>query len=294
MFVVQLCKDSTQFAADEIESVEASIDEPLVAEEAVATEGMAKVLVVEDNDELLATLRDIFSPLFHVVVAHNGKEGLDMTRAESPDIVVSDVMMPVMDGMAMCKAIKNDISVSHTLVLLLTAMSASEHEVEGLRCGADDYVAKPFNPSVLLARVAALLRMRSLLQQRFSKDNIRMADAQQFAVNKLDREFMQRCDEIVNEHIADSDFSVDDMARLLLISHTSFFTKFKAITSMTPNEYLIKQRLSRAADYLRENPTATIANVAYKYGFNSPRYFSECFKKAYGANPTEWRESFSN
>lgn len=144
-------------------------------------------------------------------------------------------------------------------------MSASEHEVEGLRCGADDYVAKPFNPSVLLARVAALLRMRSLLQQRFSKDNIRMADAQQFAVNKLDREFMQRCDEIVNEHIADSDFSVDDMARLLLISHTSFFTKFKAITSMTPNEYLIKQRLSRAADYLRENPTATIANVAYKY-----------------------------
>ena len=118
-----------------------------------------------------------------------------------------------------------------------------------------------------------------------------MADAQQFAVNKLDREFMQRCDEIVNEHIADSDFSVDDMARLLLISHTSFFTKFKAITSMTPNEYLIKQRLSRAADYLRENPTATIANVAYKYGFNSPRYFSQCFKKVYGVNPTEWRES---
>lgn len=100
--------------------------------------------------------------------------------------------------------------------------------------------------------------------------------------------------EIVNEHIADSDFSVDDMARLLLISHTSFFTKFKAITSMTPNEYLIKQRLSRAADYLRENPMATIANVAYKYGFNSPRYFSQCFKKVYGANPTEWRESFSN
>nr|WP_297153750.1 ATP-binding protein [uncultured Prevotella sp.] len=294
VFVVQLCKDSTQFAADEIESVEAPIDEPLVAEEAVATEGMAKVLVVEDNDELLATLRDIFSPLYHVVVAHNGKEGLDMTRAESPDIVVSDVMMPVMDGMAMCKAIKSDISVSHTLVLLLTAMSASEHEVEGLRCGADDYVAKPFNPSVLLARVAALLRMRSLLQQRFSKGNMRMAEAQQFAVNMLDREFMQRCDEIFNEHIADSDFSVDDMARQLLIGHTSFFTKFKAITSLTPNEYLIKQRLSRAADYLRDNPTSTIANAAYKYGFNSPRYFSQCFKKAYGANPTEWRESFSN
>ena len=217
-----------------------------------------------------------------------------MTRAESPDIVVSDVMMPVMDGMAMCKAIKSDISVSHTLVLLLTAMSASEHEVEGLRCGADDYVAKPFNPSVLLARVAALLRMRSLLQQRFSKGNMRMAEAQQFAVNMLDREFMQRCDEIVNEHIADSDFSVDDMARQLLIGHTSFFTKFKAITSLTPNEYLIKQRLSRAADYLRDNPTSTIANAAYKYGFNSPRYFSQCFKKAYGANPTEWRESFSN
>lgn len=290
VFVVQLCKDSTQFAADEIETVEAPADEPKVIEESVATEGMAKVLVVEDNNELLATLRDIFSPLYHVVVAHNGKEGLDMTRAESPDIVVSDVMMPVMDGMEMCKAIKNDISVSHTLVLLLTAMSASEHEVEGLRCGADDYVAKPFNPSVLLARVAALLRMRSLLQQRFSKGNMRMADAQQFAVNKLDREFMQRCDEIVNEHIADSDFSVDDMARQLLIGHTSFFTKFKAITSMTPNEYLIKQRLSRAADYLRDNPTATIANVAYKYGFNSPRYFSQCFKKVYGANPTEWRE----
>lgn len=291
VFVVQLCKDNNMFAPDEIAQVEAQPEDTITIDTPDTNGGMAKVLIVEDNEELLTTLHDIFSPLYTTITAHNGKEGLDIARSESPDIIVSDVMMPVMDGMEMCKAIKSDISLSHTPILLLTAMSATEHEVEGLRCGADDYVSKPFNPSVLIARVAALLRMRSLLRQRFSNDGLRMADAQKFASNKLDREFMQRCDEVINEHLADSDLSIDVIARLLLMSRTSFYTKFKAITSMTPNEYIVKHRLAHAADFLREDASATIGDAAYKYGFSSPRYFSLCFKKYYGANPTEWRET---
>ena len=239
---------------------------------------------------MLDTLRDIFSPLYTVITAHNGKEGLDMARAENPDIIVSDVMMPIMDGREMCKAIKGDMSISHTPILLLKAMSAAEHEVEGLRCGADDYVAKPFNPSVLLARVAALMRMRSMLQQRISADGLQMKDAQQFATNNLDREFMQKCDEIISAHIADSELSVDNIARMLLMSRTNFYTKFKAITGMTPNEYILSRRLSGAAEHLCNNASASIADTAYLFGFGTPRYFSQCFKKHYGMNPREWRE----
>ncbi len=293
VFVVQLPKDKSLFADDEISVVDehqvaATVETP--TEPTDTTDDMAKVLIVEDNEELLGTLSDIFAPLYTVVLARNGKEGLDLTRSEAPDIVVSDVMMPVMDGMEMCKAIKSDIAVCHTPILLLTAMSATEHEVEGLRCGADDYVSKPFNPSVLLARVAALLRMRSMLQQRFANDGIHMADAKQFASNKLDRDFMQRCDEVVNAHISDSNCSIDIIARELLMSRTSFYAKFKAITGMTPNEYVMNRRLTAAADYLRENNEASIADTAYMFGFSSPRYFSQCFKKHYGANPKEWRE----
>ena len=290
MFVVQLRKDNTMFTKEELCEMEPA-DTPAAETGTAANDGggMAKVLLVEDNDELLDTLADIFSPMYTLLTAHNGKEGLDITRAESPDIIVSDVMMPVMDGMEMCKAIKGDMSVCHIPILLLTAMSATEHEVEGLRCGADDYVAKPFNPTVLLARVAAHLRMRSLLQQRFSSGGLRMADAQRFAANQLDREFMERCDNFIASHIADSDFSVDDIARELLMSRTGFYSKFKAITSMTPNEYVMRRRLAHAADFLRENATASIADAAYKFGFSSPRYFSQCFKKHYGDNPTEWR-----
>lgn len=290
MFVVELPKSNKLFSKDEIAEVLSQPETKTANNEPTKSEGTAKVLIVEDNNELLDTLRDIFSPLYTVITAHNGKEGLDMARAENPDIIVSDVMMPVMDGKEMCKAIKGDMSISHTPILLLTAMSAAEHEVEGLRCGADDYVAKPFNPSVLLARVAALMRMRSMLQQRISADGLQMKDAQQFATNNLDREFMQKCDEIISAHIADSELSVDNIARMLLMSRTNFYTKFKAITGMTPNEYILSRRLSGAAEHLCNNASASIADTAYLFGFGTPRYFSQCFKKHFGMNPKEWRE----
>lgn len=249
------------------------------------------LLAVEDNDELLDTLAQIFAPLYRVLKAHDGSEGLDMARRESPDIIVSDIMMPVMDGIEMCKAIKNDVAVSHIPILLLTAMSATEQEVEGLRCGADDYVAKPFNPTVLTARVGALLRMRTMLQKKFAQEDMRVIDAKNFSTNKLDRQFVEDCDRIINEHLLDSEYSVDDMARELAMSRTTFFAKFKALTGQTPGDYIITQRLGKAADRLRQDPTLSISDVAYGLGFSSPRYFSQCFKKRYGKNPTEWREA---
>ena len=249
-----------------------------------------KVLLVEDNAELLGTLRQLFEPLFDVSTARDGAEECDMAYRIMPDIIVSDIMMPVKSGTEMCKTLKNDIQTSHIPILLLTAMGTSEQEVDGLRCGADDYMAKPFNPNVLIARCNALLRMRNMLKQKFAGSGATIAEAKEFATNQLDRKFIEQCDTFINEHIADSDFSVNDIARAMTMSRTCFFEKFKALTSMTPNEYITTQRLTRAARMLKDDPSLSIADVTYSLGFSTPRYFSQAFKKFYGSSPTEWRQ----
>jgi signal transduction histidine kinase/DNA-binding response OmpR family regulator len=246
------------------------------------------ILIVEDNEEMRLILKDLFSKTYHVLLANDGKEGLDMVRSSGPDIVLSDVMMPVMSGTDLCKAIKDDLTICHIPVVLLTAMGSTEHELNGLRCGADDYIAKPFEPRLLLARCNNLINTRQMLRKSAMETK---SDISLLATNPLDKTFLQTCNTFIEENIDNNDFSVDTLAQRMNMGRTTFFNKFKALTGVTPNDYVLSYRLHLSAILLKQNTDLQVADIAYQFGFNSPNYFSQCFKKKYGVTPTEFRVS---
>ena len=245
-----------------------------------------KILLVEDNEEMLMILKDLFSKTYQVFLARNGQEGLETVRTVAPDLVVSDVMMPIMSGTDMCKAIKDDLTICHIPVVLLTAMGSTEHEINGLKCGADDYIVKPFEPKLLVIRCNNLIRSRLLLKKSTIEKN---SDIELLATNPMDKKFLQDCNAYIEENMDNSDFSVDALAQKMNMGRTTFFNKFKALTGVTPNDYVLNYRLNLSAVLLKEKPELQISDVAYRLGFNSPHYFSQCFKRKYGVTPKDFR-----
>ena len=246
------------------------------------------ILLVEDNEELLQILNSLFSPTYRVLLARNGKEGLEKARAERPDIIVSDVMMPEMSGTEMCLKIKNDFDVCHIPVVLLTALTSAEQNIEGLQRGADDYINKPFNAKVLLARCNNLVRNRIILQKKFSQQ--KDFDAQSLASNPIDQKFLDTVNSIIEMNLDNIDFDMNMMARELGLSRSSLYAKFKALTGMTPNDFVLNCKLKRAATMLTENPDLQIADISDRLGFGSPRYFTRCFKAQFEITPAEYRK----
>lgn len=246
------------------------------------------VLLVEDNEELLQILHNLFVPLYRVLCAHNGEEGLKLAMAEKPDLIVSDVMMPVMTGTEMCIRIKNNIDLCHIPVILLTALNSIEQNIEGLQQGADDYIGKPFNSKVLLIRCNNLIRNRLLLQNKYN--NQPDFDVTLLAANALDQQLLERVSAIIEKHMCDSDFDVNTLARELAMSRSTLFSKFKALTGMTPNDFIQSQRLKKGAILLRENPLQQIVEISEKLGFSSSVYFSRCFKAQFGVSPAQFRK----
>lgn len=246
------------------------------------------ILLVEDNEELLQILNSLFSPTYRVLLARNGKEGLEKARAERPDIIVSDVMMPEMSGTEMCLKIKNDFDVCHIPVVLLTALTSAEQNIEGLQRGADDYINKPFNAKVLLARCNNLVRNRIILQKKFSQQ--KDFDAQSLASNPIDQKFLDTVNSIIEKNLDNIDFDMNMMARELGLSRSSLYAKFKALTGMTPNDFVLNCKLKRAAIMLTENPDLQIADISDWLGFGSPRYFTRCFKAQFEITPAEYRK----
>lgn len=257
------------------------------------------ILVVEDNEELLQILTSLLSPLYRVTIAMNGKEGLKKAMEEHPDLILSDVMMPEMSGIEMCFKIKNNFELCHIPVILLTALTTDNKKMEGLQCGADDYIEKPFNTKMLLGRIANILRNRKLLKQKFEKGMSASAPAeaetetgiQALALNPIDAKFLSRLEEIVKEHLADPDFDVNMLAKELAVSRSSLYNKLKALSCMTPNEFILNHRLKHASELLKNNPELQITEIAYQTGFNSLRYFRHCFKACFNQTPQEYRGS---
>lgn len=247
------------------------------------------VLLVEDNEELLQILNSLFSPTYNVVLARNGKEGLEKVRENTPDIIVSDIMMPEMSGTEMCLKIKNDFNICHIPVVLLTALSSAEQNIEGLQRGADDYVCKPFNVRVLLARCNNLLRNRIILQKKFNQQ--KDFDTHSLASNPVDQKFLDSVNTIIEKNLDNIEFDMNMLAKELGLSRSSLYSKFKALTGMTPNDFVLNCKLKRAATMLKKNPDLQIADISDQLGFGSPRYFTRCFKAQFDITPADYRKS---
>lgn len=246
------------------------------------------ILIVEDNKELLQILHALFKPTYRVLVANNGKEGLEKLRREMPDIVVSDIMMPELTGTEMCTRIKSDFNTCHIPVVLLTALEAVEQSITGLKLGADDYIGKPFNSEVLLARCNNLVHNRQMLQKKYQREE--EYDNHLLATNPIDQKLLDNVNALVEKNLDNPNFAIDELTRELALSRSSFYSKFKALTGMTPNEFILNYKMKRAASWLRNDPQMQITEITYRLGFCSPRYFTRCFKAQYNVAPTEYRK----
>ena len=248
----------------------------------------AKMLIVEDNESIKQMLAGIFETFYQVTTASDGVEALDIIQKDMPSIILSDVVMPRMSGTELCKQIKTDFNTCHIPVVLLTARTAVEHNIEGLKIGADDYITKPFNTNLLISRCNNLVNSRRLLQEKFSKQP--QAFAQMLATNPMDKEMLDRAMAIIEQHLDNTDFNVNIFAREMGMARTNLFTKLKAVTGQTPNDFILSIRLKKGAVMLRNNPELNITEISDRIGFSSSRYFSKCFKESYHGIPLGYRE----
>ena len=251
------------------------------------------VLVVEDNDELRSFIKDALSPNYQVLEAAHGEEGLRKALQDIPDLVISDVMMPEMDGLELCKRIKNDAKTSHVPVILLTAKSTVSDQIEGLNMLADAYITKPFNFKLLETQMKNLIENRRKLQVRIKQQYL-IEDSgfsdqsnQRKEAASVEDEFIQRVAEIVDSNLENLEFNVSVLARLVAMSQPVLYKKIKALTGMSVNDFMKSIRLKKAAALLKAKQY-TIYEVAYMVGFSDRKYFSKEFKKVYGVTPSEF------
>lgn len=246
------------------------------------------VLVIDDNNDIRQYERTLLQENYIVMEASDGKEGWEIAQREVPDLVVCDVMMPVMDGMQFTQKLKTTVATSHIPVIMLTAKTLDEHRAEGYENGADSYITKPFHASVLLARVSNLLRQRQLLKGVFRSGESKEEKMEEMAVPDRDKQFLQRLHAIIHEHLSDSEFGVEEIGREIGLSRVQLYRKVKAMTGTTVVDLLKKARLAKAHALLAKH-SMSVAETAYAVGFSSPSYFTKCFKEEYGVLPGEAR-----
>lgn len=259
------------------------------------------LLVVEDNAELRLFLRNILSDTYRVLEACDGQRGLDLAVKHVPDFIITDVMMPVMDGLDMVKRLKENRMVCHIPVIVLSAKSSLDDRIAGLEHGIDDYIAKPFSSTYLKARIVSLLRQRRQLQElymnRLADQDSQPGKVQSAAtyepslpeLESLDEQFMKSVMEFLEANMSNQELEIENLAEHLFMSRTVFYRKLKPITGLTPVEFVREIRLKRAIQ-LMESDDYTISQVAYMTGFRAPKYFSKVFKKATGLTPSEYKE----
>lgn len=244
------------------------------------------VLLIEDDNDVREFLLSELESCFDLKVASDGKAGIAMAKELDVDLIVSDVMMPGMNGFELTKRLKNSFETSHIPIILLTALSTDENVLEGTESGADAYITKPFSPQLLMARILQLLNQREILRQKFGKvpQEIRSAMLR----NEQDSLFVKRLDSIVYSRLGEQDLSVDKVAGLLHLGRTIFYKKVRGTTGYTPNEYIRVIRQRKAAELLKESEK-NVSEVAYAVGFDNPYYFSKCFKEQFGMPPSQYR-----
>ena len=241
-----------------------------------------EVLIIDDNIDIRTYLRSVLSEKYNVSEAADGKAGLELARKIVPDIVLSDIMMPVMDGLAFCQQLKTDKAISHIPVILLTARSLDEQRAEGYEHGADAYLSKPFSLRLLFSRIDNLIQSRKKLSKLFSNSDEN--DAFEKLSNETDKTFAVQLRKIIQDNLSDNEFNVERIGDEIGLSRVQLYRKVKALTGYSPVEMLRKARLTRARHLLRTTEK-TVSEVAYAVGFSTPSYFSKCYKDEFGESP---------
>jgi signal transduction histidine kinase/ligand-binding sensor domain-containing protein/DNA-binding response OmpR family regulator len=243
------------------------------------------MLIVEDNPDVRMFIKNHFASVYRIVEARNGQEGWELSLSTIPDVIISDILMPDMDGYEFCRRIKKDERTSHIPLLLLTALHSREHEIEGLTSGADDYITKPFDISVLQAKVENMLSVRDALKEKYTKQII--LQPTNITISSPDEHFLKKAMEVVEKHISDPDLDIEKFASEAGVSRMQLYRKFAALTNMTTREFIRNIRLKRAGQLLLEKKLS-ISEVAFAVGFRDLSHFRKCFRQQFGMNATEY------
>jgi DNA-binding response OmpR family regulator len=246
------------------------------------------VLVIEDDEVMQEFVRGILIKNYRVIQAIDGTEGVEKAREYNPDLIISDIMMKEKDGISLSKELKQDLNTSHIPIILLTALSSEDYQIEGFRKGADEYVTKPFNPELLVTRIQNLIDSRERLREHFRKKVI--CEPSDVTLTSVDEQFLKRAVEIVEENISDPQFNVPKLIAELGTSRSALYRKLRALVDQSANEFIRSIRLKRAAQLLVQNQL-TVSEISYRVGFNDPQYFSKSFKKEFNMTPTNYAYS---
>lgn len=245
------------------------------------------ILIADDNEEIVEFLTDDLSGKYTVFKASNGKEAIDILNTETIQLVISDIMMPVMDGLELCKIIKSSFHLSHIPVIMLTVKNTLQSKIEGLESGADAYIEKPFSPEHLNVQIANLLINRNKIKQYFA--NLPLVSIKTMAHTKGDENFLEELNNVINKHIEDTELDVEQLAKAMNMSRPTLYRKIKAISDLTPNELINISRLKKAAELL-VTANYKISEIAARVGYSSQTNFGRNFLKQFGLTPTQYIE----
>jgi signal transduction histidine kinase/ligand-binding sensor domain-containing protein/DNA-binding response OmpR family regulator len=245
------------------------------------------LLIAEDNYDLRSFISVFFKNDYRVLETENGKDAYELAKVENPDMIISDIMMPEMDGLELCSRIKNNIQTSHIPVILLTARTTVENWIEGLETGADDYVPKPFNINILEARVKNIIETRRKLKKLFSHDIV--PEPSKITVNSLDEQFLKKAIQVVEQNFSDPEFGVEEFVNKMAVSRSLLHKKLSVLIDQSAGDFITSIRLKKSAQLLKSR-SGNVSEIAYQVGFNDPKYFSRIFKKNFGVTPSEFVE----
>jgi YesN/AraC family two-component response regulator len=246
------------------------------------------MLIVEDNPDVRLLIKDHFRESFRVYEANNGNEGWALTLKIVPDVIISDVLMPDMNGLEFCKKVKNDERTSHIPLLLLTALHSKENVIKGLERGADDYITKPFDLAILQTKIENILSIRDSYKVKYSAEMT--LQPKNIMISSPDQKFLQKAISAVEAHISDPDLDLEQFVMEVGVSRMQLYRKLHALTDMTVKEFIRDIRLKRAAQLLKQD-TMTVSEIAYAVGFKDVSHFGKCFRQAYGINAKEYKKS---
>ncbi|MCP5048334.1 MAG: response regulator, partial [bacterium] len=247
------------------------------------------ILVVEDNSDLCHYIRGSLEPGYKVLEAKDGREGIRTAKEVIPDLIISDIMMPLADGYELCRTVKSEVPTSHIPVILLTAKAGEESMLEGYETGADDYITKPFSTPLLRARIKNLIDLRRSLQLNFNRE-VGLEPLPRMSISRIDREFLKDLETVVRKNLSEPEFNVEDLSKRLYTSRATLHRKVQALFGDTPTNIIRAFRLQHALKLLKNN-FGSVTEVAFEVGFTSRAYFTKCFKEKYRKLPSDYLSS---